>query len=76
MILVVERVALLVSLEEQLHQLQHLVIIFAVIMIVIHQPFVKKVVEVVVRSIDFEIKVSHQIEVRLVEQVLKVMIHH
>jgi hypothetical protein len=52
------------------------VIIFAVILIVIHQLFVKKLIEVVILSIDFEIKVSPLIEVQVVEQVLKVMIHH
>jgi hypothetical protein len=60
----------------QLHQHHHLLIMFVVIMIVIHQLFEKNQVAVVVLSIDFEIKVNHLNEVQVVEQVLKVMIHH
>jgi hypothetical protein len=59
----------------QLHHLQHLAIIFVGILIVIHPLFVKNRVEVVVRPIDFEIKVNHLID-QQVEQVPKVMIHH
>jgi hypothetical protein len=59
----------------QLQHLQHLMKIFVVLLIVFHQLFVKNLVEVGVLSIGFEIRVSQRID-RVVEEVMKLTIHH